>query len=433
MTYRPNVIIILTDQQRFDSVGYVSDFIKTPHLDRLSNQSVICTNAFVQSPQCQPSRASILTGRYPTSHKVLWNNTPLSTKEITIGNLFRDNGYNTAYFGKLHVDTEELLEPTRIADIFGFTHSYLYEDWLTLISGKLHFNKSVRTKTSEEYFSPMRSPNWTGSISAREFHHEDVVTDQCISFLNDIQQPYFVIISYCGPHPPYAAPTEYSALYENIPLTVPSTKVVNHLGHTLSDEEWLNLKRQYYGCISWIDSNIGKLLGVIGADDIVVFMSDHGDILGDHGLFSKGQYAYEGVVKIPLLIKSNQLRPGRYGHIFQSIDLFPTLASLCDIGIPSVVQGTSGVDYLNTRKAFNHYTLSMFGYDPRLRMIRTPTYKYWIVNQEEHLFNLRDDPLELRNLAFDLQYCDILSEFRKRLLMALIKSEDTIRISTDIN
>ena len=148
---KPNVIIILTDQQRHDAVGYLNDKVITPNLNALAKNSIVCTNAFVQSPQCQPSRASILTGRYPTAHKVWWNETYLSKSEKTIGNIFKDAGYNTGYFGKLHVEND--MSYPLLAKHFGWDHVYLLEDWQRQVAvDTFEVNSALIRK---EFYGPM--------------------------------------------------------------------------------------------------------------------------------------------------------------------------------------------------------------------------------------------------------------------------------------
>lgn len=417
----PNIIIIITDQQRADAVGYVNPNIITPNLNKLASESIICTEAYVQSPQCQPSRASILTGRYPTAHRVWWNETRLSLNEKTIGNYLKDFGYSTGYFGKLHIDTNK--NHIETAQHFGFHNIFLSEDWQSLATGKLlHTNKSISNKISEEFFGPMSTKTWTGKLTDRSFHHEDMITDKAIQYINSRTGPYLAIISYNGPHPPYAAPGEYSNLYELESLSVPDKKIPNLMGHILSDDEWRKLKQQYYGSISWIDDNIGRIIN-IDPTAIIVFLSDHGDILGDHGLFSKGIYTYDGNIKIPLLFKIPGIDPFKYDHLVQAIDILPTLLDIVGVKIPVGVQGKSLISHFNNNTIANHYVISMLCHSDRLRMLRTKSLKYWIQGNKEYLYDLINDPYENNNIVNDL---NTLNRVRFQLLKALILCEDPL-------
>lgn len=399
-----NVLIIITDQQRADAVGYVNTNIRTPNIDKLASQCIRCANAFVQSPQCQPSRASIFTGRYPTSHKVWWNGLKLPDNEVTLADILSEYYYNTAYFGKIHIDRQH-------NDNLGFKHIYNSNHWLNDVGGK--------NRIYDEFFKIMRNNTWTGVINDKNCHHDEIVTRKAIEYISNVREPYFVVIGYHGPHPPYAAPIEYLELYDKSNIVPSPINIPNDLGYTLTDEEWIELKYQYYGMVSWIDDCVGKVLQYISDDTIVIYMSDHGDILGDHGLFSKGIYAYDGNVKIPLLIRIPGVRGYNYAHLVQSIDVFATLLDL--IGISHTKsQGKSLFRAILNNKPVNDYVISMIGHNPRLRMIRTNQYKYWIYGDKEVLFDLGVDPLE--NI-----YCDnieLLNKARFELLRALILAED---------
>jgi len=419
---KPNVIIIITDQQRFDAVGYVNPNIITPNLNKLASESVICAEAFVQSPQCQPSRASILTGRYPTAHRVWWNETKLAPTELTIGNYFEAAGYSTGYFGKLHIDGDS--DYTSVAKHFGFRHTFLSEDWQLMATGKLlQTGKSIPNRIREEFFGPMATKTWVGQLSNRSLHHEDMITTKAVEFIQSQTEPYLAVISYNGPHPPYAAPTEFSQLYDPSTLSVPKERVPNLMGHVLSSSEWRELKRQYYGAVSWIDDNVGRILS-IDQSAIVVFLSDHGDILGDHGLFSKGIFAYDGNIRIPLLFKIPGVNPSDYRHLVQTIDILPTLLHAVGVGGTPGIQGKSLLEHFKSDTAANNYVISMLCHSQRLRMIRTKSWKYWVHGAREFLYDLQNDPSEERNIAHSGKHA--LHAARYGLLQALIHCEDPL-------
>lgn len=417
-----NYLIIITDQQRHDAVGYVNPIIKTPNLDKLASKSTVFTHAFAQSPQCQPSRASIWTGRYPTAHKVWWNETFLSLNEQTIANLFRDAGYKTGYFGKFHVENADT--PPKLARHFGFDDNYLMEDWAHFITKPYQSTEAGYTQTvRNEFYGPMSNKTWTGSLSSKSLHHDEVITDNAIKFMQRCEDPYFLVVSYHGPHPPYAAPAEFSALYDKSAMTTPSIRIPNLTGHMMNDEEWRELKVQYYGAISWIDDNIGRLLRQT-KDTVIVFLSDHGDMLGDHGHFSKGIYAYDGNTRIPMLIHIPNQKAAKYEHLVQSIDMFPTLCNLAKISVPGNVQGKSLLSHLHAQSTVNYEIVSMLCFIDRLRMIRTKEWKYWIVGRYEYLFDLNNDINECNNLVVDNKNPELLNHARFRLLKKLIECED---------
>lgn len=406
----PNILFILTDQQRHDAVGYTNNVVQTPYLDKLASRSVRCLTAYTQSPQCQPSRASLLTGRYPTAHRVWWNGVPLPLTETTIANCLNAIGYSTAYFGKAHV-TQIVDTDAQAMRHFGFQHFYLYQDWVTSDVGILG---------RSEYYAAMSDQMWTGRFTRRDIHHEDVITQKAVDFIQQARSPYFAIVSYVGPHPPYAAPPPFCDQYNVDDMSV-NAKSIN-IGR------WRELKAQYYGCVSWIDDNIGILLNHITDDTLVIFTSDHGDILGDHGLFSKGVYAYEGNTRVPLLFYHQSLPSMTYKHLVQLIDIMPTVLDWAGCQRPPSIQGKTLSLALLDDRPVNEYVLSMIGYENRLRMIRTGRYKYWWSDISEHLYDLQIDPDELCT-ATDTQ---LLTEMRFALMRALVAAEDPLPVAPKV-
>jgi len=414
-TERPNILFIITDQQRHDAVGYIDSMVRTPHLDKLASQSIICTNAFVQSPQCQPSRASILTGKHPIALKMWWNGIALDRRERTIGHYLKEAGYNTAYFGKIHISSTEIEHADVVLKQFGFDTHYTQEQW--------HANSSKQLR--RELSKGMLDPRWIGKVTERAWHHDDVITNSAIQFMDRAEMPYCVMVGFVGPHPPYAAPAEFLSLYADADISAPITSNPTRRGYTLTARDWIELKRNYYASISWIDDNIGKLLTAAGPNTTVVFMSDHGDMLGDHGEFSKNVYAYDGVVRIPLMFRFWQHKPMVYEHLVQALDVLPTLLQASNVGIPPQIQGTDLLPAFEKNVPQHDYINSVIGYWTKLRMIRSLTHKYWLHvgdDTEEVLFDLVNDPGETQNLN-DQQ---TLAKMRLELLRALVKYEDNL-------
>lgn len=418
-----NVVLLLTDQQRHDAVGYANQLVHTPNLDQLAKQSTAFTRCYAQSPQCQPNRASILTGRYPTAHRVWWNECPLPRSERTIGNYLKDAGFQTAYFGKWHVTDVDGTESDGLLRHFGYDVFWTTRHWMQQLHlvGKNNIvfwdapavNDTATARA--EFWGPMQKPTWTGRLSGRAGHHDEMVAEKALQYLATTQQPFFLTVGFYGPHPPYAAPMEFSDLYGDLPA--PSESQPNHVGYRLSQAEWVKLKQQYYGNVSWIDDNVGRILAALERfpETMVIFTSDHGDILGDHGLFSKGLYGYEGNTRVPLLISWRGLI-AQTDRLVQSIDILPTILNAAGIAIPHCVQGQ---DLYSGSRDYALSMIGFWGYD-RLRMLRHGNHKYWIQNGRETMFDLESDPGEERNIADSVSLCDL----RKKLVEALIAAED---------
>lgn len=418
---QPSILLIITDQHRHDAMGYTSSIVKTPHLDALAKTSCVFTKAYTQSPQCQPSRASLLTSRHLTCHKVWWNGIKLPAAEVTVANVLSSYGYNTGYFGKAHL-VDRTTDDRQVMAHCGFKNHFLFADWVDLGSQPSWDTNKKTTVGRDEYYGIMSQPYWTGRFSRRDVQHEDIITQKAIEFIKKTKSPYFAVVSYMGPHPPYAAPPPFSDMYKPDDMPVWDGSSVSASGHKMSRGDWQDLKSQYYGAISWIDDNIGQLLSHVSHDTIVVFTSDHGDILGDHGLFSKGLYAYDGNTRVPLIIRSPNHDPRSFDGLTQLIDIFPTILDLAELNIPAGIQGRSLVPAIASGTPVNNQALSMIGYQPRLRMIVDEQYKYWIYGDQECLFDLKTDPAENVNITDKA----ILSQYRHKLLKALIKAEDPL-------
>lgn len=425
----PSILLIVADQMRADAVGYATPWVSTPNIDALAAGGIVCDKTYAQSPQCQPSRASLLTGRYPTAHRVWWNDISLPRSEITIANCLQKAGYQTAYFGKAHLaNTQD--DPTALIRHLGFETSRLTHDWqIAIRSEGMLAGATAETLAllRHEFFGPMQSKTWTGRLSTRRHHHDELIVEWAVDHLSRHEGPLFTVVGFHGPHPPYAAPVEFTSRYRQEQMPIPTASLPNHAGHVLTAAEWQQLKVQYYGAISWIDEGVGRLVQaaqIHAPDTIVVFTADHGDILGDHGLFSKGMYCYEGNTRVPLVIsRPDRPRGGKYNHLVQLIDLMPTLLAAADLPIPPGVQGANLWDALLTNEPVNKFALSMIGLHSRLRMIRQAGLKYWIYGNEEHLYDLADDRGENVNLATDQVR---LSQMRLNLLRALILAEDPL-------
>lgn len=434
LSNKKNVLLILTDQQRYDAVGYINPQINTPNINKLASESVNCTTAVVQSPQCQPSRAALLTSRYPTTLKMWWNDLPLDPRERTIANILRGAGYDTGYFGKMHVDGDGC--HTSTARHFGFYDTFLYEDWRELITSEHADVQQRDTRIRDEFFHIMADSDkahenwgrfqgpWVGKLSSRELHHEDVITNKAIKFINkDRAKPYFCVVGFHGPHPPYAAPPPFNTMYDPKSFAVPEIMRKTHFGFKMTPDYWRGLKSQYFGIVSWIDDNIGRILQHVGDDTVVIYTSDHGDILGDHGYFSKGLFAYDGNVRVPLLMKFPLTEPATYTHIVQAVDVLPTVLEAVGVKYSKGLQGRSLYKRLWKNRKLNEWAFSCIGANQRLRMIRTPEFKYWWYNGET-LFDLRKDPSESRNIASARE--DILARMRELMIQVLIETEDPL-------
>lgn len=409
-----NITLIITDQQRHDTIGAINPEIKTPNIDQLINDGVYFTKAYCQSPQCQPSRASLFTGRYPTAHKLWWNGINLDRNELTIGNYLSRLGYVCSFFGKDHfyVDQDKL----KLRQ-FGFLGpNYTLSDWM-----RDHPNQFKRLKML------MSRPYWTGAYAEKQGHPDRVVSIKAVEWLRTkTSEPKFTVISFHGPHPPYAAPPPFSQAYKI--KQIGRAGAVSEFGHYMTDQNWNQLISQYYGSISFIDLQIQQIVEASNKDDMIIFTSDHGDMLGDHLQFSKGLFGFDGVTRVPLIIRHPKIGVGQFNNVVQHIDILPTILEILGEKRPLAVQGRSLLRAVNNNHPIREYALSMIGHQARVRSIATNKHKYWVCGSKEYLFNLDRDPKEEMNLILSPNSLLIKNKMQSLLIKALIEAEDPLPI-----
>ncbi len=402
---KPDVVILLTDQQRadgFSAAGAVD--LKTPAMDRLARDGVLFTHAFAATPQCSASRAALLTGLYPHRTGVMGNvgsdadagmparvgpppagmSDALDRSLPTMGRVFANGGYDTAYFGKWHLGGTP--------GDYGFaTHDSRIED-RTLASRVTAF---LRKRTA-----------------------------------SGARKPLLLIVSWLNPHDVYGAlraPAPDAAALVRTTLT---QNLVDDLQqkpfpqrHYLEADQgrpyvgadrdvWRRYRAFYNSLIEEVDGQIGSVMEALpssGVPPIVVFSADHGDLGGAHGLPYKGPAMYEELVRIPLVMSwSGRIRPARSDALVSLIDLLPTLCDLAGVAVPARVDGLTLRPLLEGRasawrrdQVFGQYYGKQAWRVP-IRMVRTARWKYVrYLGYGEELYNLSVDPGELRNLASD--------------------------------
>jgi arylsulfatase A-like enzyme len=394
---RPDVIIVLTDQQRADAFGAAGAAdLRTPAMDRLARQGVVFTRAFTATPQCSPSRAALLTGLYPHRTGVMGNtgggggrpglqpagmSGPLGRIVPTLGNTFAAAGYETAYFGKWHLGGTP--------GDYGFeTHDSTIAD-STLASTVVAFVK-----------------NRAGNLARR---------------------PLLLIVSWINPHDIYgvldaAAPDARALAAVRLPANLVDDLRAKPFPqrHYLEEDQgrpflradeatWRRYRAFYNALVEIVDREIGTVLAAFeqgGAAPITVFSTDHGDLGGAHGLPYKGPAMYEELVRVPLVITwPGKIRPGRSEALVSLIDLLPTLCDLAGVAAPDRVDGLSLRAILEQRTAKIRDTIFGEYYGKQswrvpIRMVRTARWKYVRYRSyDEELYDLAADPGELRNLA----------------------------------
>lgn len=322
---RPNVVFVFADQWRAQATGYAGDpNVITPHLDTLARESLNFTQAVSGCPVCAPYRASLMTGQYATTHGVFLNDVGLRTDGVKLAEAFAAAGYDTANIGKWHLNGEGRAAPIPPARRLGFRH------WKTL-------------ECSHDYHhSPYHDGDAT-TLSYWEGYDATAQTEAAADFIRQRSRdrPFLLVLSWGPPHTPYhTAPKRFQELYDPARLilrpNVPAENV----------QETREALAGYYAHCSALDQCVGRLREVLGEeglvnDTVLVFTSDHGDMLGSQGETQK-QRPWDESVRVPFLLYAPGLpgfRPGSTDAAIDAPDIMPTLLSLCDLPIPPSVQG----------------------------------------------------------------------------------------------
>ncbi|UOF88738.1 sulfatase-like hydrolase/transferase [Fodinisporobacter ferrooxydans] len=491
----PNILFITADQLRADCLRcYGNQIIQTPNIDLIAQNGVQFESAYVANPLCAPSRSSILTGRYPSRHRVWCNGVPLSDHEITLTSILSKNGYHTAVIGKMHFTPAQAPEPEpsfydsfknwEIQNLRNWHGPYygFEEVWMSLghNSPRGHYRYWLEDNAPDviDLFGPehaLKPPteamqSWKSAVPA-DYHVSTWIGNTAIDFLkraSENSKPFFAWISFTDPHHPFAPPVPFNHMYDPNQVKTPLKKkdelldkpphfYENYSKGTRTEgtrecDVPANVGEQHvreiiahtYGMISLVDQNIGRILETLDElclreNTVVIFASDHGDLLGDHGLFFKGPFLYEGLVRVPFIWsfpKEFNVGVGTKSLV-SLVDFAPTILDIAGISIPPSMQGKSLVTILNGRQdKVNDSILIEYqsGYSPdlNLRSIRTPKWKLtYYAGANGELYDLENDPGEFINLYQLPAYDSIRNELIKLLLDKMLQIEDRtpIRLS----
>lgn len=470
---RPNILFIVTDQQRCDSLGcYGSGFLSTPALDGLAESGVLFERAYCTNPVCTPSRASILSGLHINRHGA-WNvGTSLPDDVPLMTDHLREAGYRTHAIGKLHLQphsaspeesVESMKAKSRYPDFRGPYYGFetveiaLGHPTYQLRAG--HYEYWVRSEADEETQESARHFTWRGKETfpaagvdwdiPMKYHPSRWAADRAIDFLenHDTDTPFFLYVGFPDPHHPHAVPREYTdkvdparvPLPDFVPGELEDKPLHFRLAHTrelenhpmrgeyksagqgegveyaeLTEEEIREGRAYYYTMVRMIDDEVGRILATLethGLRDntLIVFTTDHGELLGDHGLWMKGPFHYEPLIRVPLILSwPKGLPQGRcVTNLCSLVDLAPTLLRAAGgDALPDI----DGFDLLSALKGEKDWprqrALVLFEDDPkgiRAKTLVTHNRKLTMYEDcdEGELFDLENDPSERKNLWDD--------------------------------
>ena len=435
MATRPNILILMVDQLNGTLFpDGPAPWLHAPNLARLAARSARFANAYTGSPLCAPGRASFMSGQLPRRTRVYDNAAEFASDIPTYAHHLRRAGYYTGLSGKMHFvgpDQMHGLEERLTTDIypadFGWTPDYRKPgeriDW---------------------WYHNLGSVTGAGVAEiTNQLEYDDEVAHFATQKLYDLSRgaddrPWCLTVSFTHPHDPYVARRKYWDLYEGCAHLDPPGAAIAYddqdphskrlmdacdwRGLTITKDHIARARRGYFANISYIDDKIGEILAVLEAtrqEAIVVFVSDHGDMLGERGLWFKMNF-FEGSARVPLMIAAPGLAPGRIDTPVSTIDLAPTLADLAGVSMAEVMPWTDGETLLPLAQGTGRTSpvaieYAAEGSDAPLVCLRYGKWKYIrCALDPEMLFDLKADPAERTNLAADPAHAATLAALRTK-------------------
>lgn len=449
---QPNIVFIFCDQMSPRAMGWIGQMeVKTPHLDDFSESSYCFTNAYCTSPVCAPARHSIYTGVYPSRHWVLKNDMRMNEEYTTIMAMMNEEGYTTANIGKMHnapyhhrrdfqyvLNHEFFVGPAGISHYDAFLQSELekrgiedYNPYKHVPEGKIW----LQDRDGIAGINPL----------PEELIPEQWMTHEALNFMDDQEanrpeDPFFLHLSYFPPHHPYMPIKKYAEMYlENMDkLELPPNYDHERLQQwcksspmrpdSLSVDDVKYFRALYFGFVTQLDAALGDLFAGMEErglleNTIIVFTADHGDNLGEHGQFYKGNM-FEGSVRVPLMVywpgkklKGRKVITDNVSHV----DLVPTLLEAAGIESPEYLAGRNMLPLMKGKESWEDHSVYSEYYsssrEPSQLMLRKGDYKFIYTSDTEfgdwetYFYNIKEDPWEMNDGMEDSLFADILLEY----------------------
>lgn len=508
-TRPPNVLFIMTDQQKAATLGcYGSAVARTPVIDGLAADGVLVEQAICNYPACTPARAAVHTGRYPHTTGVRANHIHLPGHELTLPQMLRQAGYETALIGKNHVfaDGRPISQfrvgalalrawPRSFVDLAAYADALRVEgvlenhlDVFDVAAGADHFAPYAAGYDAERGFAlqPRLWRNHAGAAVSPfpvERSTSFYLADRAVEFVqqrSDADGPWFLWLSFPDPHNPYVAYQPYASMFDPADVDIPPVDTLDGKPerqriasrmcgmHNADEHDVRCAVAVQHAQVSAVDVAVGRVLAAVDEaggrqSTVVVFTTDHGGYVGDHGAWHKAPAFYDCLIRIPLIVSwPGTLAPAQVTDGFvEQVDLMPTLLEFTGTAAPPGVQGRSMAAALEGTGAARAEAFAEVGeagtpvtwddlpflpsdpLDPRYfpwdgfqeawvgqgKMLRTGRWKYaWYTNGDEELYNLEADPDELHNLAADGSEEALRTGFRDRLLRWAVETEDQLPV-----
>jgi len=440
----PNILYLMTDQQRADCIGCANPAISTPNLDSIAGQGVRFTTAYTSAPSCTPARSALLTGLSPWHHGMLGYGRVARKYPFELPQAMRDAGYYTFGIGKMHWYPERnlhglhgaLLDEARRQETPGFVSDY--HRWF-----------KEKAPDLDPYVTALVSNDYRAKVYAlpEKLHPTYWTGRMAVDFLEkyDKPQPFLLKVSFHRPHSPYDPPQRFMQMYaeDDMPkahigkwaekFAPRETPPRFDLWHgDLGEAQVKHSRRGYYGEVTFVDEQIGRILTMLKKrgfyeNTLIIFFTDHGDMLGDHHLWRK-TYAYEASAKIPMLLRWPQsfgchhMRGKTLTQPVELRDVLPTFLDAAGANIPEHLDGMSLLklirqDSKNWRPFIDLEHDASYGQKNHWNALTDGRFKYiyHAYDGHEQLFDLKNDPGEIYDLAADPAYSKTLKTWRNRL------------------
>lgn len=495
-TKKPNILLITSDQQHWMTLGVNNPQIKTPNLDRLAGKGTVFTRAYCVNPTCTPTRASMITGQYPSQHGAYSLGTKLPEDATMLGDVLRQSGYHSALIGKAH------FQPLKGTDRYPSVEAYptlqdldywrdFHGPWYGFDRIELARNHTDEAHVGQHYalwLEEKGCTNWrdyfvppTGTADPKQhwrwsipekYHYNAWIADRSNAMLEQYagdNQPFFLWASFFDPHPKCIVPEPWDTMYDPDSIELPEFHPEEHdknpphfkltqekdpdfsayhepdgnglhgfHSHRFDhDPAWLRKETAvYYGMVSLMDKYIGVILDKLDAlgltdNTLVVFTTDHGHFLGQHGLIAKGPFHYEDMVKVPFIVRwPGQVPEGGTDESLQSlVDLTPSFLAASGTTIPRVMTGLDQTDvWRGGERNKRDHVIVENRHNPTTMHARTyidKRYKITVYQNQPYgeLFDLEEDPREVNNLWDEPSARQLKSELMRKFLHAELSKE----------
>lgn len=489
---RPNILLITSDQQHWSTLSCLGSQARTPNLDRLAGEGTLFTRGYCPNPTCTPTRASMITGLYPSQHGAYSLGTKLDERVHTVGEDLQQAGYRTALVGKAHFQQNQpneeypSLEAMGIMQdldfwrgiygpFYGFGHVELARNHADEPLVGQHYAIWMEEKGLKNWRDHFRPP--TGNTPPQrhrwsipeEYHYGTWIAERSEALLEESARegaPFFLWASFFDPHPPYLVPEPWDAMYDPAEIAVPAMTPGEHdanpphfrmtqqehpdfsawrvsgyglhglHSHLRDRAELAKDIAVYFGMISLMDQQIGRILRKLdklglAENTLVVFSCDHGHFFGQHGLIAKGPFHYEDMIRVPLIVRwPGRVPAGRRCDALQSlVDLPQTFLAFSGLPAPRHMTGVDqSAVWTGEQAAARDHIIVENRHEPDTIHVKTyvdERYKLTVYYNQPYgeLFDLREDPGEIRNRWHDPAATALKTELLTKLLFAEMGKE----------